>query len=155
LYEGGVRVPAIMNWPERIRGGQVIGDPCASMDIFPTILAAAGANARDYEIDGRDISSLVFEGKPLGEREIFWEMQQQTAVRRGKWKLVLNGQLVEGAPASDAVHLADLETDIGERTNLKDKQPQITAELSAACKSWRDKIEKRWSERAKTHSSVS
>ena len=61
--------------------------------------------------------------------EVYWEMGKQTAVRRGNWKLVLNGQLVEGAPPEDDVHLANLETDMGETENLKDEHPELTAEI--------------------------
>ena len=50
-------------------------------------------------------------------------------VRHGNWKLVLNGQLVEGEPPQDRVHLANLDEDMGETANLKDEFPHITAHL--------------------------
>jgi hypothetical protein len=71
-------------------------------------------------------------------------MNQQTTVRRGKWKLVLHGQLVEGAPPDDDVHLSDLEVDPGERRNLTDEYPDLTRELTSAATAWRDAIEERW-----------
>jgi arylsulfatase A-like enzyme len=71
-------------------------------------------------------------------------MGKQTAVRRGKWKLVLNGQLVEGAPPEDEMHLSDLETDVSEAVNLKDRCPEVAAELKAAAEKWRAGIEARW-----------
>ncbi|RKY58262.1 MAG: sulfatase, partial [Candidatus Latescibacterota bacterium] len=109
LYEGGIRVPAIMSWPEKIPPGQIIREMGAAMDIFPTYLKAAGGDPSEYELDGLDIMPMVAEGAPTPHKEIFWEQGGQTAVRRGKWKLVLNGQLVEGAPPEDEVHLSDLE----------------------------------------------
>ena len=75
---------------------------------------------------------LVVDGERTPHREIYWEMGKQTAVRRDHWKLVLNGQLVEGAPPEDDVHLANLATDMGETRNLKDAHPELTAELTAA-----------------------
>ena len=81
--------------------------------------------------------------EPVPQRDIFWEMGQQTAVRRGPWKLVLNGQLVEGALPEDDVHLANLEVDMAERHNLKDRHPDLAAELAAAG-AWRVAIEERW-----------
>ena len=75
---------------------------------------------------------------------IYWEMGQQTAVRRGPWKLVLDGQLVEGSPAQDAVHLADVEADMGEQTNLKDAHPELATQLQAEAEAWRAGIEARW-----------
>ena len=60
---------------------------------------------------------------------IYWEMGRQTAVRRGPWKLVLHGQLVEGAPPDDEIFLADLANDPAEHTNLRERQPELAAEL--------------------------
>jgi arylsulfatase A-like enzyme len=114
------------------------------MDVFPTVLAAAGGEPGHYELDGTDLLPHVADGQPMPERDLFWEMNQQTAVRRGKWKLVLNGQLVEGAPPEDAIHLADLEADRAESTNLKDEHPDLTRELTEAAQTWRAALEERW-----------
>ena len=144
LFEGGVRSPALMCWPERIPAGQVCHEAGAAMDIFPTFLSAAGGDPAQYELDGLDVLPMVVTGGPTPHREIFWEMDRQTAVRRGRWKLVLDGQLVEGEPPAEAVHLADLDADMGERHNLKDAHPEIAAELTAAARAWRDALERRW-----------
>jgi arylsulfatase A-like enzyme len=153
LFEGGIRSPGILCWPDRIPAGQVIDEPGAAMDIFPTVLEAAGINASPYELDGRSILPVVTEGvrlraqpegKPSPHERIFWEMEGQTAVRQGPWKLVLNGRLVEGAPPEDAVHLANLDADPGERTNLAESHPELRDELRAAAEAWRQGIEERW-----------
>ena len=144
LYEGGIRSPGIMSWPDKITAGQVVDQPGAAMDVFPTFLSAAGGDPNDYQLDGKNAMLMLTEGRPSLHDAIFWEMNQQTAVRRGKWKLVLNGQLVEGAPAQDDVHLADLETDMGETNNRKDKHPELTAELTQLAQAWRQGIEDRW-----------
>ena len=144
LFEGGVRLPGIMNWPGRIPGGQVLSGPCASMDIFPTFLSAAGGDPGAYELDGTDILPYAATGEALPERDIFWELGGQRAVRRGKWKLVLDGKLIEDEPAQDAVHLADVEADMGEQVNLADREPELTAALSDAANTWHAGIEERW-----------
>lgn len=144
LFEGGIRVPGILSWPERIPGDQVRNEPGIAMDIFPTFIKAAGGDISGYELDGIDILPELSSRDPLPERELYWEMEGQTAVRRGKWKLVLNGQLVEGAPPEDAVHLANVEEDMGEQINLRDLFPKITADLGAAARGWRAGIEDRW-----------
>ena len=146
LYEGGIRSPGIFSWPARIPAGQVIREPAVAMDIFPTFLNAAEGVPADYELDGEDILPMLTDGADTPHEAIFWEMAKQTAVRRGPWKLVLRGQLVEGAPPTDDVHLANLEDDMGEQRNLKDEQPELCAELTAAAEQWRAGIETRWAD---------
>jgi arylsulfatase A-like enzyme len=144
LYDGGIRVPGILHWPAAIPAGQVLDQPCAAMDILPTMLAAAGGDPSAYELDGCNLLPYVTQGTPPAERDLYWEAGPQTAVRRGRWKLVLNGQLEEGTAPADDVHLADLDTDMAESVNLKDQHPDLTADLTAAVANWRAGIEHRW-----------
>jgi arylsulfatase A-like enzyme len=144
LYEGGIRSPGIFSWPERIPAGQVVDGPGAAMDVFPTFLKAAGGDPAASEVDGMDVLPMVADGAASPHEAIYWEMGRQTAVRRGRWKLVLNGQLVEGAPPEDDVFLADLAADVGERHNLAASRPEVTAELRQAAERWREGIERRW-----------
>jgi arylsulfatase A-like enzyme len=144
LYEGGIRVPAILHWPGRVPASQVLSEPCASMDVFPTFLQAAGGDLTQYELNGRDLAPYVCAGQPPAERPIFWEMDNQTAIRRGPWKLVLNGQRVEGAPAEDAIHLSNVDEDMAESTNLAPTHPDLTRALTHEAETWRDQLESRW-----------
>jgi len=144
LFEGGIRMPGILHWPGRVSPGQVLDAPCAAMDIFPTFLSAAGGDPSAYELDGQNLLDYVCRGRQPGERDLYWEMGRQTAIRRGPWKLVLNGELVEGLPAADAVHLANLDEDRGEALNLAAEQPEITAALRQRAETWRQGIEARW-----------
>ena len=144
LYDGGIRSPGIMSWPDRIPPLQVISEPGVAMDVFPTFVSAAGGNMSDYQLDGKNILPMLTDGEPSPHEAIFWEMGAQTAVRRGKWKLVLKGQLVEGTSAENEVHLANLETDMEERNNLKDEYPELTAALTQLAQIWREEIEDRW-----------
>lgn len=141
LYDGGIRVPAIMSWPGKIPAEQVISRPGIAMDIFPTFVQAAGGDLEGYALDGRDILPSLTEHAQLPQADLFWEMGQQTAMRRGPWKLVLNGQLVEGAPVEDAVHLSNLDEDMGERVNLAERYPELTEEMQAAAQRWRSGME--------------
>ena len=68
----------------------------------------------------------------------------QTAVRRGDWKLVLNGLLIDDLPQRDPVHLSDLSVDMAERTNLAAEHPTLVAEMRAAAERWRAGIEEQW-----------
>ncbi len=141
LYEGGIRVPGVMSWPNRIPAGQVIDAPGMAVDIFPTLIQAAGGHLDGYELDGYDILPMVADRAPSPHEAMFWEMGAQTAVRQGPWKLVLNGQLEEGAPVEDDVHLSNLDEDMGERVNLKDRYPELTAELKRKAEHWRASVD--------------
>lgn len=147
LFEGGIRVPGIFSWPGHIPAGQVIDEPCAAMDVFPTLLTIAGGDPSKYELDGLDISAVLMDGAKTPHEEIYWEMEMQTAIRRGNYKLVLDGQLIEGEPPQDPVFLSDLSVDPGETTNLAEQYPELTAELKEKALSWRARLEANWDEK--------
>ncbi|WP_229669689.1 sulfatase-like hydrolase/transferase [Microlunatus endophyticus] len=149
LYEGGIRVPGIISWPARIPAGQVVDLPCSAVDVLPTILAAARLDAAGLELDGTsllDVLSGAAMAPAPADRQLFWELGDQTAVREGRWKLVLNGQLVEGETDPESVFLADLEQDVAEQHNLAGAEPGVTARLTAAATDWRAGIEQRWTD---------
>lgn len=143
LFEGGIRIPAVLSWPEKI-SQRVIDTPHISADIFPTILEACGGNAANYELDGKSLVPLLEgEGDALHEY-LFWEMEGQTAVRKGKYKLVINGRLEEFSEVQDEYFLADLESDPGERINLAKELPELCEQLKNAALEWRSGIENTW-----------
>ena len=144
LFEGGIRVPGIISWPAGIPKGQVIHEHVHAMDIFPTILRAAGGDLGQYTLDGLDIMSVLTQKASSPHDMLFWEMNNQTAVRQGDYKLVLNGQLVETEPPQDAVFLSNLKEDPSESVNLADTMPALTQSLSRAATYWREEMEQNW-----------
>jgi arylsulfatase A-like enzyme len=146
LYEGGIREPGIIHWPGELEGGRIVSTPVASMDVFPTLLNAAGGDVSTYEVDGTDLMPHLRDGAPAPERTLFWEMSGQLAARRGDMKLVLKGRLVEGAPEEDDVHLSDLSSDPGECDNVKDAHADVVDDLTTQVGTWYAGIEKRWNE---------
>ena len=147
LYEGGIRVPGIFCWPGKIPAGQVIDEPCAAMDVFPTLLKIAGGDPGKYTLDGMDVLGVLTEGEKTPHDVIYWEMEGQTALRRGDYKLVLNGRLVEEEAPREPVFLADLSKDPGETVNLAEKLPELTEALTGEALAWREKLEQHWEER--------
>lgn len=147
LFEGGIRVPGIVCWPGRIPAGQVIDAPCAAMDVLPTMLEAAQADAGGVALDGRSLLGLLTHGETPTQRQLFWEMDDQTAVREGKYKLVLHGVLVEGEAQRAPVFLSDLEADPAERVNLAEAMPELTARLTRDALGWRQALEQNWERR--------
>lgn len=146
LFEGGIRIPAIISWNGHIKGGRVIDSPHISTDIFPTVLEACGGSESDYTLDGNSILPMLLGGEEKTHDYIFWEMEQQTAVRHGDYKLVLNGQLVEGEEKRADVFLSNLENDPREMHNLADEMPELAEELKAVALEWREALEKNWDE---------
>lgn len=155
LFEGGIRIPAIISWHGHIPEGGVIDSPHIATDIFPTMLEACGGNPDDYVLDGQSILPMLLGGEEETHKYLFWEMENQTAVRFGKYKLVLNGQLVEGEPKRAEVFLSDLESDPGEKNNLADELPDLTEELKNAALEWRAALEDNWNKNfAKNYTSL-
>lgn len=144
LFEGGVRVPGIMSWKNGIPGGQVIDTPIAAMDVLPTLLGAIGADVPAENFDGTNLLDMLTNSTAPPERDLFWEFLDQTSVRRGKWKLTLNGTLVENVPPEDSVFLADLDADMAEQHNLKDEKPDIAKELTETAQQWRQRMDDYW-----------
>jgi arylsulfatase A-like enzyme len=116
------------------------------MDVFPTVLRAVGGDPGQYELDGQDLTPMVTAqaGSPHQDEDVFWEIGVQTAVRRGRWKLVLNGLLIDDLPQRDPVHLSDIEADMAERHNLAAEHPELVADMRAAADRWRAGIEEQW-----------
>jgi len=89
LYEGGVRLPAIINWPARLKPA-VVHEPLHHVDVMPTLLAAAGAKGSpDHPFDGKDMWGAIAEGKPSPHEDLLINVEIfRGAVRKGQWKLV-------------------------------------------------------------------
>jgi arylsulfatase A-like enzyme len=98
----------------------------------------------EYELDGISLVPMINGSSDAEHDYLFWEMEGQTAARKGKYKLVLNGQLVEGEEQRAEVFLSDLENDPGEKHNLCDEMPELCKEMKEKALAWREEIESNW-----------
>lgn len=146
LFDGGIRMPALMSWPQRIPAGQVCSEVGVTMDVFPTVASAVGIDTSAYQLDGLDMLPVVCEGAPSPHERVFWEYGDQTAVREGEYKVVFNGRFLDGSPDPDLVHLSNLANDFSELENLVDAEPELTCRLYEAAEDWRSDIERFWTE---------
>ena len=121
LWEGGIRIPAMVCWEGAIQPNQVISQPACNIDVMPTLGAIVGFadTLTHLPVDGIDISPVLFDQKTI-ERDIFWKYQEQRAFRRGDWKLHNSDELY---------HLA---SDISEKNNVADQHPDKLKELQQA-----------------------
>jgi arylsulfatase A len=94
IYEGGIRVPALLRWPGRIKPGQVVSEPACGVDWLPTFCALAGAEPpKDRALDGVSLLPL-FDGRPVARTTpLFWHYYRgfgraKAALRDGDWKIV-------------------------------------------------------------------
>jgi arylsulfatase A-like enzyme len=129
LFEGGIRVPMIANWPGTIAAGGVTDHVSAQWDLFPTIVdLVAGDTEAPAELDGVSFWPLLTgEGNQAQHEFLYWEYGGQRAVRRGDWKALRRG--LNKNPEAP-IQLYDLTADPGEQSNLAAAHPGIVAELS-------------------------
>ncbi len=132
VWEGGHRVPAIAWWPGRIAPGTVTTETAMTMDILPTLTALAGATP-PKDIDGIPLNALLFEGEALPKRDLFWRAGDEWATRRGPWKLV--------GIAGKAPQLFNLDSDMGETTDLAEQHPERVKNLLEAFRAWEQDVD--------------
>lgn len=133
LFEGGIKVPAFVRWPNKVKAGSSTDQVAITMDWTATILAAGNALPKEGELDGMNLLP-VLTGKQSKERALYWRLAQrknQKAVREGKWKYL---QTEEGE------FLFDLTVDTAEIVNLKDKYTKEFASLKKKYESWEAKL---------------
>lgn len=140
LFEGGIRVPGIWSWPAGLPQGVVRDEPAIMMDVLPTVLAAAGRPVDD--VDGVDLGPLLRGGR-AEERTLCWAYESQLAVRRGRWKLVIDPSERLGAPSVPGRLLFDLDADPTEQQDRSADRPEVLAELSATVSAWSADLD-RW-----------
>lgn len=134
LWEGGVRVPAILRWPGKIRPRTTTAQVSITMDFTATMLAAAGVAVPGLE--GIDLMPILTGRVALVERTLFWRYTHtpllQKSVRQGRWKYLLDG-----------IHelLFDLVADPSEHTNLAYRHPDKLRELRALVGKWEGDVD--------------
>ncbi len=126
LWEGGHRVPAIIWYPGKIKGGKISSSTILSMDILPTLLSVIGVSP-DEKLDGIDFSPVLFGKKELEERSVFWRYRDQLVIRKGEWKYM---------KIHEDEYLFNLKDDLGEQKNQIENQLPIAAELKVLLRNW-------------------
>ena len=129
-YEGGIRIPMMVQWKGTLPAGRVYARPVISLDIFATASAAAGAALpSDRPIDGVDLRDTLCGRGPAEPHDcLFWRYGGLGALRQADWKLVLRPGGKKGKPVAE---LFDLAADLGEKHDLAATRPDKLRELRA------------------------
>ena len=127
-WEGGIRVPFVVQWPARIPQGKLFDQPVIALDIMPTAMAAAGiAVPPGQPLDGVNLLPyLTGENAASPHEALCWRFGSQWAVRQGDWKLVNDG----------GPRLFNLAKDIGEAHDLSRQEPDKLKQLQSAYSQW-------------------
>jgi arylsulfatase A-like enzyme len=145
-WEGGIRVPFIMRWKGRLPGGKTYSEPVIQLDVFPTVLAAAGVTVQpEWKLDGVNLIPFLTGAASGSPHEtLFWRLGAVMAVRRGPWKLL---KWFRGGADDDpstltlaGAQLFNLREDIGETTDLAKRHPDRVKELSDAWLEWANQL---------------
>jgi arylsulfatase A-like enzyme len=130
LWEGGIRVPALIMWKDKITAGQVIDIPLINMDVVPTLAEFIGFQDQlsPLVIDGKDISRVLLGDIHEIDRPLYWKYNKQSALRNGEWKLINNEKLYH--LASDRNETKDVATENPDKVKeLQDLFDQIDQQL--------------------------
>lgn len=136
LYEGGIRVPMIVKWPNKVKENSTSEALVSSVDFFPTLVEIAkGKQPQNQVLDGYSMLPALIENKFDPERAIFTHYpvyhheKPMSALRKGDWKIIEN--LV-----SREFDLYNLKYDVNEMTDLKYSYSEKLSEMKSALKKW-------------------
>jgi len=143
LFEGGVKVPAIIRWPKGIPAGQVRGQFAANIDWYPTLAELCGIALPDRKLDGKSLVGLIRDSRSASPHDTFFWRQggtaekPQWAVRKAEWKLLRHPVFASEAELDpDGYFLANLTDDPSEKRNAIQQHPQKAKELRALFEEW-------------------
>jgi arylsulfatase A-like enzyme len=152
-WEGGIRVPFMMQWKGRLPAGRIDDRPIIQLDLLPTALAAAGVAIRpEWKLDGVNLLPyLTGANASAPHAALFWRFGPQVAVRMGDWKLVkaagMSGVALaeSGKGTLQGAQLFNLRTDLGEKQDLAASEPDKVRQLTTAWEAWNvGNIDPKW-----------
>ncbi len=143
LFEGGIRVPAIISLPGRIPSNEVRHQIATGMDWLPTIADYAGIPVPSNPIDGNSLKPVLNNSHAASAYDqIYWHRPggdtPQWAVREGKWKLIGNARDTDrsAVTSNERLFLSDLSSDSTETTNLAAERPSVVKRLTDLYNQW-------------------
>ncbi len=143
LWEGGIRVPAIVRWPGEVPARRVSNEIIHMTDVFPSLLAAAGSSPKpEWHVDGLNVLNVWRGQEKVPERTLFWEWRAensfQLAAMRGDMKLVIpNKEIFDRIEkGGGGAELYDVVRDPAERRTLALSKTNIVKALQKDLLAW-------------------
>lgn len=155
MYEGGIREPMIVRWPEKIRQGTTNNETVIGIDFFPTLVELAGGEPGNLQLDGESLVPLLLESGSLERESIYWHFPAylqsykgiknpdaltrgwrsvpSSVIRKGDWKLIEDFE-------DGSLQLYNLGSDISESSNLAESMPEKRDELLEDLRQWRTEV---------------
>ncbi len=143
LFEAGIRVPAIVSMPGVIPEGVVRDQLATAIDWMPTIAEITAVDMLNPGWDGKSLMPIIRSATEPPPHEVFhWQLGDQWAVRRGDWKLIVNGRDTDRTrlEGDDEVLLVSLKRDLTEHENLAKALPHITDQLTELHERWAEDV---------------
>ena len=148
MFEGGLRVPAIISWPGTLPEGEVRQQIGHSCDWLPTLAELTGIKIQNRDIDGLSLTKVIKDKTATSPHKVLhWQIGRgknpRWAVREGDWKLIGNPQDTSNkAPltAKDRLFLVNLKESVSEMKNLAETNPEITQRLKKLHDQWAGNI---------------
>ena len=137
LFEGGIRVPAAISWPKVIKPKQTRSQMAVVADWMPTLAELCGISLNKDGLDGKSFAEILKDSQAKSLHDAYcWVYQNQIAVRKGKWKLLINPVIKDPNYRNTLLldspyFLSNLEIDVSETTNLVLEFPKKVDELKA------------------------
>jgi arylsulfatase A-like enzyme len=129
FFEGGIRVPAIISYPEKLPQGIVRDQAITIADWFPTVLDLSDIAVPDTKLDGKNILPVINSATvPSPHKTLYWQWEETWAVRQGAWKLIGKGE--------EAEFLGNLTDEQPEQINYLENKPQLAKKLLAMHQTW-------------------
>lgn len=143
LYEGGIRVPGLLEWPAAISSGRSTASPACTLDYLPTVMDILGIEQPEVApLDGVSLLPLIQGQTDTRARPIAFESRNQVAVIDERFKLIhletrANSKSVADRSQLERVQLYDLVDDPSETQDVSDRHPEVVNRLRQLALDWR------------------
>lgn len=133
IYDGGVRLPTVIHWPNGgLVGGKKWDGLCGALDMFPTLMAMTESEMPETRpLDGKNIWPALRDNQSSPVESYYWVWRDEDAIRTGQWKLHRFFNHFE---------LYDITKDATESNNIADAHPEVVMDLSLKMDDWTDSI---------------